>query len=137
MKQKLKTTFMKMTCRTLRKKWLWPDFPPMETAKKLPEAQAPRAAGHPAQSTSQTCPSGFGAVGGGAGAGPLLQGPTAPGKSCLAELIRVFCSCRQPLGSVPKSHSLLCPAAPGQLELLLDTGLLRSPLGMYPISWAK
>lgn len=47
---------MKMTCRTLRKKWLWPAFPPMETVKKLLEAQAPRAAGHPTQSTSQTCP---------------------------------------------------------------------------------
>lgn len=49
---------MKMTCRTLRKKWLWPAFPPVETVKKMLEAQAqaPRAAGHPTESTSQTCP---------------------------------------------------------------------------------
>lgn len=47
---------VQITLRTLRKKWLWPAFPPMETAKKLLEAQAPRAAGHPTQSTSQSCP---------------------------------------------------------------------------------
>jgi len=67
---------------------------------------------------------------------PLLQGLTTPGRSCLASLATVFCSCQQPLRSMPESHPLLHLAVRRCLEVLRDTGLWRSLLGLHPTSWA-
>ncbi|TRZ04816.1 hypothetical protein HGM15179_022291 [Zosterops borbonicus] len=108
----------------------------METVKKLLEAQAPRAAGHPTQSTSQICPVDLEQweeelVQALSSEHPELQGKAAWLKSSWS-----FVAATSPKG-LCQSHSLLCPAALGHLELLLDTGVLRSPLGMYPTSWTK
>lgn len=77
-------------------------------------------------------PSGFGAMGGGAGAGPLLQGPPAPGKSCLAELIRVFSAATSTEGLCQRAIS----CCSGALGAAAGHWASEKPFGMYPTSWA-
>lgn len=108
----------------------------METAKKLLEAQAPRAAGHATQFTSQTCPVDLEQW-----EEELVQAlsskdPQLQGKAAWLKSSRSFVAAAN-LWGLCQTHSLLCPAALGHLELLLGTRLLRSPSGIYLTSWAK
>lgn len=50
----------------------------------------------------------------------------------MLEFARVFHGCQQPPRSMPEPSPALRPAAWGCLQVPVDAGLWRSPLGMYP-----